>query len=483
MWNPIAEQQSVQLISNPSLDVSANYTTFVVGRSYELNWRQLYGHEGGMQINLLSNNGSFVETVAPEENFNEQFFDAPPSQVQEQTREVKFKHTCRRCQLQILKKAEERSMDFVYFSCSPVDIIDSIEENARQNDDTECNRNGEWKSEGCVCDDQHVGVACEIKGNLSTRISKQQFLVDCKFNTDCGDNGICRKQENSDISQICFCEFGRFGTNCEKDSAFNKTSDHCFNTAGHNSQDGADYISYGLFDESCYKQTAVTSNDFVYSRVIGNELEVILDFDTVSYAAIGWKPINLTNECRTFPLNSIENGGFTESAFNAPLHPMSCADVVYAMVIDDTKLHIRDAYSRGDTSTPLPDEHFNGVNSLSAAFGIQIVGRTIVMFRRPISTNEPTDHSLNGQLFGIYSKGQKHGERKWITETTLQNAKNRDRVFYREDEFAYHGEDNRGTATFEFVDSQTIENSANFCASSLIFSSILWLIVNIREFE
>ncbi|KAI6173861.1 DOMON domain-containing protein [Aphelenchoides besseyi] len=222
-------------------------------------------------------------------------------------------------------------MDFVYFSCSPVDIIDSIEENARQNDDTECNRNGEWKSEGCVCDDQHVGVACEIK-------------------------------------------------------AFNKTSDHCFNTAGHNSQDGADYISYGLFDESCYKQTAVTSNDFVYSRVIGNELEVILDFDTVSYAAIGWKPINLTNECRTFPLNSIENGGFTESAFNAPLHPMSCADVVYAMVIDDTKLHIRDAYSRGDTSTPLPDEHFNGVNSLSAAFGIQIVGRTIVMFRRPISS-------------------------------------------------------------------------------------------------
>ncbi|KAI6205754.1 hypothetical protein M3Y94_00828100 [Aphelenchoides besseyi] len=193
--------------------------------------------------------------------------------------------------------------------------------------------------------------------------------------------------------------------------------------------------------------------------------------------------MNLTHECRAFPLNSIENGGFTESAYNAALHPMSCADIVYAMVINETKLHIRDGYSRGDTSTPLPDEHFNGANSLSAAFGVQMVERTIVMFRRPISTYEPTDHSLDGRLFGIYAKGQKHGERKWIAETTLQNAKNRDRVFFREDEFAYHGGDNRGTTTFDFVDSQNIENDANFCASPLIFSFVLWLIVRLCEFE
>lgn len=72
-----------------------------------------------------------------------------------------------------------------------------------------------------------------------------------------------------------------------------------------------DFVSYGLFDEGCYRQTNLAENDFIYSRVVGTELEIILDFDTVSYVALGWKPVDVDVKCREFPTTTYsENGSF-----------------------------------------------------------------------------------------------------------------------------------------------------------------------------
>ncbi|KAI6243887.1 DOMON domain-containing protein [Aphelenchoides fujianensis] len=397
------------------LDNTTKYDLFVVGREYE----------GGMQINLLSANGSLVERVAPKEEGGE-FFDTEG--LQEQNRTIKFEVPCAACQLQILKQAKGAEGRLSLRLLCPLSTSSRpAEEGGRRNDETECHSNGEWKPTGCVCDSDHDGENCQLR-------------VDCETDEDCGEEGECREQPNSAVQRVCFCSFGRFGRNCEFESKLNETDRPCFNADG---ESNGVFLGYGLFDESCYEQTALTPDDFVYSRVVGEELEIILDFGTVSYAAIGWRPADLSVDCRKFPLVLPSSSGdsVTESAFKAPLHPMSCIDLVWGMVVNGSKLHIRDGYSRGDVATPLPDDHLpGGRQSLTAAFGREVAAeRTVVMFRRRIASDDPADHSLAGHLFGVFAKGQPHGERKWVVKEALEGEKNRDRVFFRADEFAYHG--------------------------------------------
>lgn len=54
-----------------------------------------------------------------------------------------------------------------------------------------------------------------------------------------------------------------------------------------------------------------------------------------------------------------------------------------ASVIDNEFLHIEDMYTR-DRSTPINDLLLDGEQSLTAAYGVQRNGRTVVMFRRGI---------------------------------------------------------------------------------------------------
>lgn len=79
------------------------------------------------------------------------------------------------------------------------------------------------------------------------------ILVDCKNDSDCNQNGVCREQWNSDKKKVCYCEFGRFGRNCELESKIDQT-DECFNVNGLSSDRRMDFVSYGLFNEGCYKQ-------------------------------------------------------------------------------------------------------------------------------------------------------------------------------------------------------------------------------------
>jgi hypothetical protein len=61
---------------------------------------------------------------------------------------------------------------------------------------------------------------------------------------------------------------------------------------------------------------------------------------------------------------------------------MDCTDIIVGAV-KDGYTRVQDMYTR-DRSTPLNDEWFDGEMSLSAAYGIETNGRTIVMFRRNV---------------------------------------------------------------------------------------------------
>ena len=82
---------------------------------------------------------------------------------------------------------------------------------------------------------------------------------------------------------------------------------------------------------------------------------------------------------------------------------MDCTDIIIASVIDG-RSRVQDMYTR-DRSTPLLDSFLEGENSLTAAFGVERDGRTVVMFRRNIREIEPSDHPLGpGKIHGIYAK-------------------------------------------------------------------------------
>jgi hypothetical protein len=71
-----------------------------------------------------------------------------------------------------------------------------------------------------------------------------------------------------------------------------------------------------MFRKSCYKQKALNENDTIHFRVINDEyVEIIIDFLTHSYVAIGWRSLSEQGECRSNPDVGVERGGFSESIF------------------------------------------------------------------------------------------------------------------------------------------------------------------------
>ncbi|KAI6242469.1 DOMON domain-containing protein [Aphelenchoides fujianensis] len=388
--------------------------------------------QGGLQINLFDSNKRFVERIAPVANSTADFFDVEGVQVQELR--VKFERPCANCTLQIVKEAREYADRARFISCADVNIVpaDRLSLAAR-----ECRGNGEWDDDQCVCDAEHEGTNCEVR-------------VECKTKADCRAGGLCRAQWNDRNSRVCYCANGRFGRNCERESNFNEINE-CFNILEplypHH------FAKYGVFNASCYEKKPLNEEDVVYSRVVGDEVEIVLDYATASWVAVGWRPLDIAANCRDFPLEHLPNAGYTPKARDSPLHPMHCIDLIWGAVVNGTKLRIRDSYAR-DKSTPLEDDEYpDGRQSLTAAFGRELEGRTIVMFRRAIKTDDPADHPLGpARLFGVFSKGQPHNERSGIVRAALEAPENAERVFIRQDEFTYHGQgEQRGLVVFHFV--------------------------------
>uniref|UniRef100_A0A914VU97 DOMON domain-containing protein n=1 Tax=Plectus sambesii TaxID=2011161 RepID=A0A914VU97_9BILA len=147
---------------------------------------------------------------------------------------------------------------------------------------------------------------------------------------------------------------------------------------------------------------------------------------------------------------------------------MNCLDIVIGSV-HNGRSRIADHYTR-DQSTPLLDAWYYGSESLTAAYGVERDGRTLIIFRRSIEASEKTDHSLGpGEKFVVWAKGQELGHYFHSPKSALEASEVEDPLFYRRNALMYHGKRNRGVHPMEFVKSNS--------ASVIIGVSLTHLII------
>lgn len=84
---------------------------------------------------------------------------------------------------------------------------------------------------------------------------------------------------------------------------------------------------------------------------------------------------------------------------------MDCTDIVIGTARGEMS-RIWDYYTR-DRSTPRLDTFYGGKSELTATGGFEKDGITTIIFRKKLSADEPTDHSITDDLMHvIWAKGQ-----------------------------------------------------------------------------
>ncbi|CAJ0958742.1 unnamed protein product, partial [Mesorhabditis belari] len=450
----------------------AEYTEYTVGAPVNISWRMQYPHQGGYRIRLLDKHGKDFDYLTN----NGTFFVGIEDQTTDSV-EIKFTKPCEQCTLLLERQALEWGLSYTFRSCADVTIGLTPPK-----DEMACSERGTLVNGQCDCTRGWEGEKC-------------QFKAECKKDSDCGSAGLCIAQNGQLIRKICACPYGFFGHRCQR--RFPADSDECF---AYDTLDNDRFSQYGMFNPECFNAKELPENDTIYFRKVDKDVEIILDFATTSWVSLGWRPLELSSTCRLFPdlegasdrrkrqaRNVSEeifesdlfdapefadqegpapklpqNNGLLRTALEAPLHAMDCTDVVTAAVIDG-RMHIRDMYSR-DRSTPLDDFWYDGEDSLVGAAGIEIDGRTIVMFRRWSQEIEPTDHPLGpGPLHVIWAKGQTQGAYSHAAPSALTGSRHSNTMFYLDDFLKYHGNVNRGTTVLDFhvqVPGRPVEQSA-----------------------
>uniref|UniRef100_A0A7E4UZ10 DOMON domain-containing protein n=1 Tax=Panagrellus redivivus TaxID=6233 RepID=A0A7E4UZ10_PANRE len=430
------------------------FSNFETDKEYTLAWTSNHdGHAGGVRITLLDAQERSVARLLPMNGGVDDWkrLEDSASGPVPLTANITFPSSvlseCHQCTLLIERQASEYGATYIFHSCADVNIVPSGK--LEESDEARCNGNGRWTGTACACSKFFEGRAC-------------QYRVDCHSDVDCGsaeERGRCRKEEQPSFAQkSCYCNYGYFGRHCESSFANEDSTDNCFNYENLvDSGSSPMFAKYGVFNPRCYDTKLLNDkgDDIIYSRVIGSEVEIIADFKTNGWLALGWRPQNLDPSCRLFPdiglprsrsYRQAESGiaktnGFYSSALKAPLHGMDCVDIVSASVIDG-RSKIRDMYSR-DRSTPLEDTFFEGEMSLTAAYAIERDDRTVMMFRRNIREIEPSDHPLGpGKIFGVWAKAGASGSDGGA------------------DFFKYHAR-NRGVTVFDFVKPNDMPSKGN----------------------
>ncbi|KAK6732459.1 hypothetical protein RB195_016690 [Necator americanus] len=343
-------------------------------------------HIGGYRIVLTDKEGQTIEELAPINGIEFAGTDDQTSQFQN----VRFTRSCSQCTVIFERQALEWGKSYRFRSCADVNVLETMPE------DEKCSGHGTLVDNRCVCEHGHKGDICQYKTN-------------CHHDDDCLNGGKCLAEANSITEASCYCTYGFFGKNCEQ--TYERAEDNCFSYAIINEKK---YEMYGMFDPSCYNKEKLNENDVIYFRKVKNDVEMILDFSTASWVAVGWRPEGLDKSCRLFPdLEGVRskrsatvdmpplvapsppsqpilrdplpiapsdstqdpsfdrahppskiaqegprplmprNNGLLDAALRAPLHAMDCIDVLIG-AIRDGRTRVQDSYSR-DRSTPLED--------------------------------------------------------------------------------------------------------------------------------
>jgi len=142
-------------------------------------------------------------------------------------------------------------------------------------------------------------------------------------------------------------------------------------------------------------------------------------------------------------------------------HAMDCTDMVVGMARGKAS-RVGDYYTR-DRSTPQPDSFWDGEDDLSAAVGWEEDGVTTIIFRKKLSANGPTDHTIgNEEMHVIWAHGQE--EEGYTASPRYSPAVP---GFFKDDVLKYHGRTNRGQTTINFHDeirrSVNDQSALDFC--------------------
>ena len=259
------------------------FTDFVIGMNYKLTWTLGHRlHKGGIRITLLDPVDKKIKQLIPSEDGQWQMDKDDPF-----SSNITFHEPCTGCVLQIERQALEYGNAYIFHSCADINVLEAVSNNNEQI----CSGNGVYKEEAnaCSCFKGFTGSGC-------------QFKLDCQSDSECGINGKCVTEPHpSNIQKSCYCSFGYFGRNCETEFKNENSEDMCFNYENLVDTNPPKFTAYGLFDSECYTRNDLNGEDFIYSRVVGEDVEIILDFNTTGWVSIGWKPVGLDPICRLFP--------------------------------------------------------------------------------------------------------------------------------------------------------------------------------------
>ncbi|KJH47256.1 DOMON domain protein [Dictyocaulus viviparus] len=150
---------------------------------------------------------------------------------------------------------------------------------------------------------------------------------------------------------------------------------------------------------------------------------------------------------------------------------MECTDIVVGSVLDG-RGRVKDFYTPSK-ATPRPDSTFGGSDSLTAASAFREDGVTTVVFRRKLKAADKWDYSIDGPMTVIWAKGANPNNYQHTTGGAPIQA---DPKFFTKDSFKYHGRNQRGVLTIDFLQEAKKEKlihglhiDASTCSGSYTF--------------
>lgn len=435
--------------------------------TFNVTYHLAYSHRGGVLVNILSLNGTLLYRLLGRDWANSN--DSTSNSI-EVTLPTNF--TCDHCVLQFLRQASEWTAigGYTFWSCADIAVMSGS--GAACNGGT-CSGNGLCNQGTCTCNPRFSGQFCQTED-------------DCATDLDC-NNGTCLdlKSTTTNPRRQCYCNRGSMGRYCDKQSPLTDAT-----------IDPELYTIHRSFGPKLR----------MWARVLeaSRELEIALEVSATGYVAFGWKPTGLDGECRLdspFPFNvgsnpnwpdgnvsailgvpiiefpdanveegeeaevTSEDGGEPEDGNEPggeaaiPLHPMDCADIVIGAARED-RFRILDYYTR-DRSTPRLDSFYKGVQSLTAAVGKEENGITTIIFRKPLNGDgDIADHTIENELMSvIWSFGQVYPDYAHSPGSGIEAGTATDTMFYLPDELKYHGIDNRGTASINFFEADSVDGT------------------------
>uniref|UniRef100_A0A915IMZ1 Uncharacterized protein n=1 Tax=Romanomermis culicivorax TaxID=13658 RepID=A0A915IMZ1_ROMCU len=232
-------------------------TSLKAGSTFNVTWSLAYPHQGGFRIEILDSDDQVRHVLTPEkQHYTGE--DNPTAHIYQVTLP---REECENCAIRLMRQAAEWSEGYQFWSCADVNILIDPKE--------KCSHHGKFENDRCQCDKLFSGPFC-------------QYEEECSIDDDCGgiSRGKCQELEsNSYPTRVCFCQPGYFGPKCLEESPLKTVN----------------------FDPTLYESKAFgeEQQNKLFWRILeeSSEIEMIMQYPSHTWIALGWKPEHLSAQC------------------------------------------------------------------------------------------------------------------------------------------------------------------------------------------